>query len=462
MPTPRPTWQRRSVRAGKILRLGSLLAGCALAPGLVRAAPETVVASQIHELSESLSNELGKLRPLLEAEKPDFKALIAKVDAIIIAQKLTGYDLAYVKKLKANLYISSGEPFKATSLIEDSLVGDYFSKPETSGLTLALATLYMQEGGLTSDEKLREKRLAQSRVTLEKWFAGTKEPLLGSPEMESYSDAVSLYANALYYLKEYKLSYETSKKLVRLAIEPKDQAWILLFAAQQESGENAAAAETFEMFIRKFPDKKEYWVNLAQAYLNSDQTLRAILTYQRAQSFGFMNTANDYLNVFGLYCRLEEFSRAAQLLEGWITSGKVPSTEDNWENVSSCYANLRRDDQVRAILDKSRKQFKTGSLDYMLAQYLWYDGKYKEGLEAAELAWKKGGMKKAGKAALFLATANFEQRNFERAKMFFGLAEKSGDVSATDLDRARKFVMQDQEPTTPPAPAAAGAAKAGA
>ncbi len=443
MPSSRPSRPSRLQQAGTSLCLAAILAGSVLLPTSARAQ----AATPPPELSQGLSDELGKLKDALKADDPStYPELLRKIEDIISRLKLKDYDLAYTNRLRANLMIRSGQAIKAIPVVEQSISGGYFPPGETLGLSLALCQLYMQDAGTTSDEKHREIRLGQTRDRLNAWFAATPEPVLGdSDKMGPYTDAMELYANCLYFLKEYQKSYEASLKLVRLSIEPKDQAWILLFAAQQEAGKNADAAETFEMFIRKFPEKKDYWLQLTQAYLSSDQAIRAILTYQRAQANGFQNQPADYMNVFGLYYRLEEFSRASQLLESWIKSGKVEDNEDNWELVSVCMQNLRREDAVRTILDSARKRFKTGNLDYQLAQYLWYDGKYKEGLAVATTAWKKGGLKKPGKAALFLATANFEQRNYELALEFFGIAEKSSDNDKRDLDRVRKILQEAVE-----------------
>lgn len=454
MPTSRTSWHRPRAYAGNILRLGSLLAGCFLISGFTRAASETAAP---REPSDKFAAELGVLRPLTQLENPNYPEIIKKAQSLIITLKLKEYDLALINQFLADLYLRSGEPMKAIKPIEDSFIGDYFPKETQDRMRWVLAQLYMQESGSTNDDTLRLKRLGQARTLFAEWFASNKEPLLGAPEMESYIDATLLYAKALFFLKDYKTAYEQAKKLVHLSIEPKDDAWVLLFSAQQECNDAAAAAETFELFIRKFPEKKDIWLQLAQAYLNSDQTLRAILTYQRAQSHGFMNAPSDYNNIFSLYYRIEEYSRASQLLESWILSGKVPDSEENWENVSVCYANLRRDDHVRTILDSARKRFKTGNLDFLLAQYLWYDGKYKEGLEMAESAWKKGGIKKPGKLAVFLATSNYVQRNPELAKKYFEIAVKSGDVDKHELERVGKMLKEALEPETPP-PATAGAA----
>lgn len=442
MPTPRSSRQRRFVHARSLLFLGAILVSGAFLPATARAAtPEP--ATPAPELSNSISEAIATIRPLLEADDPKtYPELQRKLDEIISKYKPQGYDLAYINQLKVRVLIGSDQGPKAVAPLESILSGNYFPKDAQLGMVFILAQLYMQEAGSTSDAKVQEQRLNQARQRLESWFAATPEPMLGATNLSMYCDATALYANCLFFLKDFKKSYETAKNLVRLSIEPNDQAWVLLFAAQQEAGLNAEAADTFELFIRKFPNRKDYWMQLTQAYLSSDQPLRAILTYQRAQEHGFMNSRSDYMNVFGLYYRLEEYSRASELLESWIKSGKVDDSEENWELVSVCFANLRRDDAVRTVLNESRTRFKTGNLDFQYAQYLWYDGKYKDGLAAATEAWKKGGLKKAGKTALFLATANFEQRNIDLALQFFDKAKKSGDCDKTELERVERILHE--------------------
>lgn len=440
--TPRPSRQRRFARTRNLLCLGAILVGGAFLPAAARA--ETPApATPAPELSNSISEAIATIRPMLEADDPKtYPELLRKLEEIISKYKPQGYDLAYINQLKVRVLVGSGQGTKAVEPLESILAGNYFPKDAQMGMVLILSQLYMQEAGATNNPKIQEQRLKQARERLESWFAGTPEPVLGASNMSMYCDATSLYANCLFFLKDYKKAYETAKNLVRLSIAPSDQAWVLLFAAQQEAGLNAEAAETFELFIRKFPDRKDFWMQLTQAYLSSDQPLRAILTYQRAQEHGFMNSPSDYMNVFGLYYRLEEYSRASELLESWIRSSKVEDSEENWELVSVCYANLRRDDAVRTVLNESRKRFKTGNLDFQYAQYLWYDGKYKDGLAAATDAWKKGGLKKAGKTALFLATANFEQRNIDLALEFFDKAKKSGDCDKTELERVERILHE--------------------
>jgi hypothetical protein len=148
----------------------------------------------------------------------------------------------------------------------------------------------------------------------------------------------------------------------------------------------------------------------------------------------------DYTNMFNLYFQMGEFSQAGLLLKAWIQEGKVPDNEENWERVSYCMQELRRDDAVRSILDTARSRFKTGNLDFQLAQYLWYDGKYKEGLAAAELAWKKGSLSRPGTAALFLATAYLERHDLESSAKYLDLASNNKDVKASDIVKIRGYL----------------------
>jgi len=308
--TPRPSRQRRFARTRSLVCLSAILMGGAFLSATARAATPAP-APPAPELSNAISEAIATIRPMLEADDPKtYPEILRKLDEIVAKNNPQGYDLAYINQLKVRVLIGSGQGQKAVEPLESILSGNYFPKEAQTGMILILSQLYQQEAGSTNNVKLQEQRLKQARQRLESWFAATPEPVLGASNMSMYCDATSLYANCLFFLKDYKKAYETAKNLVRLSIAPSDQAWVLLFAAQQEAGLNAEAAETFELFIRKFPDRKDFWMQLTQAYLSSDQPLRAILTYQRAQEHGFMNSPSDYMNVFGLYFRLEEYSRA--------------------------------------------------------------------------------------------------------------------------------------------------------
>jgi len=448
---------------GRSLRLGAVLAGLGVA--VLGAPAQDSKAEPQREVSDTTSRTLEKIRPLMQDQQdPDAAVknagkIIEALDALLPKLDRKGYDYAYVNQMKMQILLKAGRHLEAIQPLEECIRENMFPKEQILEMKFYLASLYFQDASGTADPVARKAKLVKVRMHVEDWLKETREPMLGSPDMQHYSDAMLIDANALYAMDDFKGALEIAQKAIRLTIDPKDITWILVFACQQQAGMPEAAAETFELFLEKFPGKKEYWPQLAQAYLYADLKLRAILTYERAQAKGAMTEPAAYTNLFNLYYMIGEHSRAAELLAAWLKSGKVENTEDAWDRIASCFQTLHREDDARRVLDEGRKQFKSGNLDYELAQYLWYDGKYPEGLAAAVTAWKKGSLAKPGNVALFLAKAYNMQRDMEPAYNFLQEAIKAGGTEKADLERTTKSVTsgynewkQRQTPATPEAP----------
>ena len=85
----------------------------------------------------------------------------------------------------------------------------------------------------------------------------------------------------------------------------------MVLATQQQLGQRDAAADTLEVLVKAYPATALYWQQLAGAYLSlavdapdSATTyryqLRALLTLERAQALGHLNTPQDLSNVSAL------------------------------------------------------------------------------------------------------------------------------------------------------------------
>ena len=450
---------------GRSLRVGALVAGLCVAVHGASAQDEKADAQ--HEVSDATSAAIEKIRPLMsDQQDPDAAVknagkILETLNALVAKLDRKSFDYAYVNQMKVQILMKAGRHLEMIEPLEECTRENLFPKDKILEMKFFLASLYFQEASSTNDQAVRKAKLTKVLSVIEDWLKQVPEPLLGSPEMEHYSNAMLIQANALYAMDNFKGALEIAQKAIRLTIDPKDITWILVFACQQQAGMPEAAAETFELFLEKFPGKKEYWPQLAQAYLYADQKLRAILTYERAQAKGAMTEPAAYTNLFNLYYMIGEYSRAAELLSSWIKTGKVESTEDAWDHVASCLQTLHREDDARKVLDEGRKKFKGGNLDFELAQYLYYDGKYPEGLKVALEAWKKGGLTKPGQVALFLAKAYNMQRDMEPAYNYLQEATKAGGTDKADLERTTKMISsgykewkEHQTPATPEAPKA--------
>ena len=106
---------------------------CFLALLLLAAVPVASRAAEApkKELSEKVSEELGKLKPLMdEAQKDKAKAdeLLTKVNALVAGAEPNSFDIAYLSQLKAQLYFGKEEYSNAIPALETALkLGDTYS-----------------------------------------------------------------------------------------------------------------------------------------------------------------------------------------------------------------------------------------------------------------------------------------------------------------------------------------------
>src|SRR4051812_27911203 len=106
---------------------------CLLALLLLSAVPAATRAADApkKELSDKVSEELGKLKTLMdEAQKDKAKTdeVLAKVNALVAGAEPNSFDVAYLSQLKAQLYFGKEEYTNAIPALETALkLGDTYS-----------------------------------------------------------------------------------------------------------------------------------------------------------------------------------------------------------------------------------------------------------------------------------------------------------------------------------------------
>jgi hypothetical protein len=83
---------------------------CLLALLLVSAVPVITQAADApkKELSDKVSEELGKLKPLMD-DKTKADEALAKVNSLISGAEANSFDIAYLSQLKAQIYFGKEE-----------------------------------------------------------------------------------------------------------------------------------------------------------------------------------------------------------------------------------------------------------------------------------------------------------------------------------------------------------------
>lgn len=118
-------------------------------------------------------------------------------------------------------------------------------------------------------------------------------------------DFVFALAGAHYESEQYPQAIEALKRTIALAPTPKPE-WIrLLASAYTESDQPAEAAKALEQLVALQPDDKRLILALASAYIDLEQSDKAIATIESARTRGLLTEARDYQNLYALYFNID-------------------------------------------------------------------------------------------------------------------------------------------------------------
>jgi predicted Zn-dependent protease len=243
-----------------------------------------------------------------------------------------------------------------------------------------------------------------------------------------------------------KRAYEESQKGLRMSIKPNDRFYVLSLASLQLMNRMAESAELLEILVTKEPKNATYWQQLAATYLNLageanlperqayEYQVRAILTIQRAQEQGVMNTPRDNFSLVGIYFNIQQFDRAIDLLEKGLRSGGIENTQRNWELLASSYQQLKREFKAIEALKEGMTHFpNAGGLELQVANIYYSIDNLKEALNHTLAALRKGNLDQPSQAQSFGAYIAFELKQFDLALELAQEAAK--DPNARDAER---------------------------
>jgi len=237
-------------------------------------------------------------------------------------------------------------------------------------------------------------------------------------------------------------------KALHLVSRPKDNMYVLKLVCLQQLNRNAEAAEILELLVKQKPDSSTYWQQLAALYLSTEQNVRAILTYERAQANGHMNTPKDNYNLIGIYFNLGQYEKAAELLDAGLKSGKVDNEIKNWELLALAYQQLERPFKgIEALKDATKAFPKSGQLEFMIAQAYHTLDKPEDALPHLQAAIAKGDLAKPHHVYLFLAFIGYELKKYDIALDAAKHAAEfpEGAKDGGNMVKALKEIMKDRE-----------------
>ncbi len=419
--------------------------------------------------SDATAEALPKYKEAMDAKPPNYPAALAILNSLQTKVPADSYDAALIHQYKLQIFLQQGEYARAIEPMERSLAlseannPTYFEERVTRELYFFLVQLYFQEAAQTKNTTLAASYFDKADKAMEHWLKINKE---------TNAEAQLIYAQLLFskamvnptnpdpaLLKRAIVQVDIGLKL---ATRPKDTFYVLKLVCLNQLDRYAESAELLESLIKLKPDNTAYWQQLAAIYLTiaakyeeskdtqqaRDYNIRSIITIERAQANGFMNSRKDNYNLVGIYFNIAQYEKAAELLDKGLKSDTIENDPKNWELLALSYQQLQRPLKgIEALKDGTKVFPKSGQLEFLIAQAYTSIDKPEEALKHIQAAITKGNLTKPYQAFLSLAYTAYSLQKYDvaldaaRKAMDFPEGLKDGQ----NMSKALEDLIRDRE-----------------
>jgi hypothetical protein len=414
-----------------------------LAAGLVTVAPGRLRADneppQLTQDTQDIINE--EVRP--ESEAKQWDKVLVSLDKILAKVPADSYDAALMAKLQFQAYLNLPKPDfpNALAALERAVaIGDrhnYFSAKESQENLLYIAKLAYQEGATSKDPKVQAAMYAKTLTAMERWLQNADQRTLTQDDIQFVASVYFTLGQGIEVNGEQKTDVPMMEKAMkwidrglRSAATPRDVFYQLKISGLFQLNRLQDGYEYLELRLHDKPDNKGYWQQLAFTYMqlanqatekHDDQSaftynVRAILTLERAQKLGFLNSQKDNYNLVTLYFTIGQYYRACELLDAGLKDGGIESTRQNWELLAYSYQQQHQDLRAVQTLEEATKQFpQSGQLEYQIAQIYSGIDRERDALAHIKLCVAKGGTEKPQVGWLFYSWLAYDLKDFDDA-----------------------------------------------
>lgn len=354
----------------------------------------TVYANTL--LSERTYKRLDRIYKLMDKE--NYSEALSKLEKLKQSVKNRPYEKALVLQTTGYLYSATNKPAKAIESFKASLELKVMPESVTQNIQLNMTQLYMETDNNT-----------QALVVYKQWLDNKT-----SPGAAAHILGARLYAK----LKDYPNAIHHINAALSATENPQESWYQLILAIYYESKNYQASASLLEQMIVRFPEKKNYWLQLSAIYFTLKQDQKALSVSQLAYSRGLLGTEEEILNLARLYLYMNLPLQAAKLIEKGLANNTVTENKKNLLLLSDSYLQARETILATRYLDKAARLSNDPELLLRLAT-----------IEAAQENWPNviaaldntdiTSLKKPAKAHLLKGIAYFEQNKPDDAIMSF-------------------------------------------
>jgi len=246
------------------------------------------------------------------------------------------------------------------------------------------------------------------------------------PPEKITSNAWVLKASIHAQKKDWKNVVPAIETAISMSDAPKESWYQLKLAAHFEMEQFPKAAETLEVMIQLWPDKKDYWVQLSQIYYKLKKDNEALSVIGLAYRRNMLDKQTDIMYLSNLYSDRDVPFKAAAVLQKGIEDGIVEANKSHWTMVADAWFAAEEQENALNGYAEAGKASTDGDIDLRRGYILVDMERWEPAVEALEAALEKGGIndRKTGEAYVLLGMSYFSIENYSKASTAWGRAGK--------------------------------------
>ena len=223
-----------------------------------------------------------------------------------------------------------------------------------------------------------------------------------------------ILASAYYQTAEYNKAIKPLKRVVEL-FKPDRSVYSTLFAVYYHLERLTEATAVVEEMIRYWPEKGEYWLQLASLYLEQDRYMESLEVMQLSSIQGFISHQDEFMQyVYALYEKNLP-NKAAIMLSTAMDQSIVEVNHENYALLAALYVEAKEEKKALVNYKKSAELALDGNEDLLVAQIYFDQEKYQKSIKYARDALAKG-IKKRGNAHMLIAACYQELDDIAAAR----------------------------------------------
>jgi tetratricopeptide (TPR) repeat protein len=240
--------------------------------------------------------------------------------------------------------------------------------------------------------------------------------------------AAAYYLKAVIYASQ--LDWANVVPAIEAAIsmsdEPKESWYQLKLSAHFELEQFPKVAQTLEILVENWPDKKSYWIQLSQIYYMLKMKEEALSVLALAYRRNMLDKQTDVMYLSSLYSNSDVPYKSASVLQKGLEDGIVENNKRHWAIVADAWFTAEEMENALAAYEKAGKASTDGEIDLRRAYILVDMERWSEASVAISAALERGGFndRKTGEAYVLQGMSEFNLGNYSKASTAWGRASK--------------------------------------